>query len=663
MQYRKDIDGLRGIAVLAVIFAHAKITGFAGGFIGVDIFFVISGFLITTITLQAIKDGTFSLVKFWERRIRRIIPAFYFTLLLCLPFAWWLLHYVDRFNFAQSMLYSLGFLSNIYFSQRVGYFDEASSLHPLIHTWSLSVEEQYYIIFPLLMLGLLALSKKIKYSHHKICLMSFIAIASISLIWSEYELRNNPQAAYYFLQYRAFELLVGAVASILIFEYPKFIPKRKIICELLGFTGAILIIYSVAAFDYATPFPGLYALIPTFGAALILMNNQGIISKILSLSPLRFVGKISYSAYLLHQPIIAFMWHFLPHSPKQTDYIFAIIATLTLATFSWKFIEQPFRATGKFNRKQIFSFMIIGTISFAGIALTGILSKGSYYIKTIENYNLESHFNKTKINLGLNEKCEESFTLSYKCATYQKGEKPELILWGDSFGMHLADMLKSALPNVKMRQATISACGPVLGAATYSRDNPRIWGENCINANNKVIEYIAKNPSIKYVVLGSIFFQYVGEEDLLLENGEIVLDKEIAKQQIIETIKRLKKLNVTPIIVSPPPQNGENHPRCLLKAKMFDFAPTICHIPRPEYDDYQETINGLVRELEEYATVIWLDEILCDKNICRTYIDDVPIFRDDAHLSHEGSAWIGTKINAKQYFPELLKSTAISKNN
>ncbi len=430
MQHRKDIDGLRGIAVLAVIFAHAKIAGFAGGFVGVDIFFVISGFLITTSTISAINDGSFSLLNFWERRIRRIIPAFYLTLLLCLPFAWWLMHYIDRFDLIQSMLYSLSFLSNLFFEQRVDYFDGVSSLHPLIHTWSLAIEEQYYIAFPLLMLGLFSLSRKLKCSYFAVCLGGLAVIAISSLIWSEYELRTMPTKAYYLLQYRAFELLIGAITAIFSLAYSRFIPTHRVSKELLSLSGLMLIIYAVATFDYATPFPGLHALIPTIGTALILLNihGGGLIYNILSISILRFVGKISYSAYLLHQPIIAFTWHFLPHAPKQPDYIMAIIATLVLATLSWRYVEQPFRNANRFSRNQIFSFSIIGAVFFSAIGGLGVVSHGTYFVASSqqENYMVETFLAKTRINYGLHEDCETSFTMSKNCAT--SNDDPEVLL-------------------------------------------------------------------------------------------------------------------------------------------------------------------------------------------------------------------------------------------
>ncbi len=216
-------------------------------------------------------------------------------------------------------------------------------------------------------------------------------------------------------------------------------------------------------------------------------------------------------------------------------------------------------------------------------------------------------------------------------------------------------MLKSAIPQVKMRQMTISVCGPVLGVALYNRNHPRLWGENCIKSNDQVIEYIKQHKSVKYVVMGSIFSQYVGEANLMLRSGEITRGKQVAKNAIIDTIKTLKQLNVTPIIVSPPPKNGENHPRCLLKSKMFNFSLEICHMSRSQYEDYQDIINGLVHVLSNYAQVIWLDKVLCDAKVCKTYLGEIIVFRDREHFSYEGSGWIGKQINAQKYFPKLFE--------
>lgn len=346
LKYRPEIDGLRAIAVLAVIFFHAGFETFSGGFIGVDVFFVISGFLITSIIQDELQRGTFTFSRFYERRARRILPTLFVIALASIPFAWlWLLP-PYMLEFTKSLSYVATFSSNFFFYKISGYFDTSAELKPLLHIWSLAVEEQYYLAFPALMLIAWRYCQK-----QTRPLIALIALAS--LIYAEYWVQRNPEFAFFLLPSRAWELLVGAIIAQTKFAdngkacHCSTTLKHKIKSTkpTLGFIGLLLIFFSIFYFDSNSATPGVAALVPTLGTALIIACSQPncLTGKILGSRPMVAVGLISYSAYLWHQPIFAFARHAMRGQPGTLFVAIMIIAVLSLAALTWKFVETPFR--------------------------------------------------------------------------------------------------------------------------------------------------------------------------------------------------------------------------------------------------------------------------------------------------------------------------------
>ncbi len=361
MKYRSEIDGLRALAVIPVIFYHAGFELFSGGFIGVDVFFVISGYLITTILITEIEAGTFSLINFYERRARRILPALFFIMFLCLPFAWtWLFNYQLN-EFSRSLIAVSFFVSNIFFAFKGSYFTSETGDFPLLHTWSLAVEEQYYIIFPIFLLLTWRFGKnKIFYA--------IVIFAILSLILSEIGWRKRPTPNFYLTPMRAWELLAGSITAFLIQK--NGIQKNNILA--LAGLGAIL--FSIFFYDDLTPFPSLYALVPVVGTIFIIKYGEQntITAKILSHKFLVTIGLISYSAYLWHQPLFAFA---RLRNFGQIDFsitIILIVITFLAAYFTWKYIETPIRQkTVLKSRKSMFTFSITGLVGFVLIGLYG----------------------------------------------------------------------------------------------------------------------------------------------------------------------------------------------------------------------------------------------------------------------------------------------------
>lgn len=370
MNYRREIDGLRALAVLPVILFHAGFETFSGGFVGVDIFFVISGYLITTIILAELEAEKFSIINFYERRARRILPALFFVMLVCIPFAWLWLIPSDLLQFSQSLIAVVGFVSNLFFWQTSGYFQTAGELNPLLHTWSLAVEEQYYLFFPIFLLLAWKLGKQ-----WILALLIIVFVTSLAL--AEWGTLAKPSATFYLLPTRCWELIAGSfVAFWLYYQSHRVVPKS--ISECGGMLGLVLIAIAVFTFEEHTRVPGLFALIPVVGTVLIILFTSGttLAGKLLGSKIFVGVGLISYSAYLWHQPLFAFAKQRSIEHPDQFVFSMLAVSSLVLAAITWKFVEAPFRNKNDFTRKQIFSFAVLGSVLFTCVGLAGYLNSG-----------------------------------------------------------------------------------------------------------------------------------------------------------------------------------------------------------------------------------------------------------------------------------------------
>ncbi|MCC5879112.1 MAG: acyltransferase [Idiomarina sp.] len=371
MKYRREIDGLRAVAVLPVILFHAGFSWFSGGYVGVDVFFVISGYLITTIIINELDKGEFSIGKFYERRARRILPALFFVMFICIPFAWaWMVPSQFK-DFAHGLIAISFFVSNVLFWRKEDYFAPAAEENPLLHTWSLAVEEQFYIFFPVLLLVLWRFGRNPVF--YVVLLMT-----AVSLALAEWGWRNYPSANFYLLPTRAWELGVGAICAFLMSR------KEFVANNLLALLGLSLIVFSIIAFDQATPFPSLYAVLPVAGTALIVMygSKDSFVGRLLAIKPLVWIGLISYSAYLWHQPVLAFSRIRAGVEPSQNAMVLLVLLSLVLAYISWKYIEQPFRnktvLSFTLTRSRIFGATAAVSVAFVSLGVYGHMSNGMF---------------------------------------------------------------------------------------------------------------------------------------------------------------------------------------------------------------------------------------------------------------------------------------------
>lgn len=378
MEYRPEIDGLRALAVLPVIFFHAGFQTFSGGFVGVDVFFVISGYLITTIILADLESGEFSIINFYERRARRILPALFLVVLVCIPLAWVFLSRADLSSFSKSLVAVSLFLSNIFFWRDGGYFETVAELKPLLHTWSLAVEEQYYLLFPLFLILAKKLGRRWTY-----CLLVLTAV--VSLIAAQWGAIHKPLAAFFLLPTRAWELAIGALIALHCSSQDKGNVSGRT-KQVLSISGLMLIIGAVFTVDKETPFPSFYALVPTFGAALIILygTSNTLIGALLGHKVFVGVGLISYSAYLWHLPLFAFARN---HFQNQNDKLMLILSvtSLILAAMSWRFIEKPFRNRQSISRCVVFMFSVIGSLFFMAIGFSSSYFLGSSSVSVDES--------------------------------------------------------------------------------------------------------------------------------------------------------------------------------------------------------------------------------------------------------------------------------------
>jgi len=649
MNYRPEIDGLRAVAVIPVVFFHAGLQLMGGGFIGVDIFFVISGYLIATIILSEKERGVFSIVNFYERRARRILPALFLMMFASLPFAWFLLLPSDLKDFSDSLIAVSTYVSNILFWKESGYWGTANELKPLLHTWSLAVEEQFYIFFPPVLMLLWRFRR-----FWVLC--CFLAVFILSLIASNWGAHHNPSLSFFLLPTRAWELTLGAmIAFAFIYnkESMRVLLGNTLLNELLSFAGLVLIAFSIVMFDASIPHPGLYTLIPTVGAALVIVFASGrtLTGRFLASRPLVGIGLISYSAYLLHQPIIAFTRHY-DSAPAGDGYLLCLLAVLTfpLSYLSWRYVEKPYRDKTVLRRKQVFVHALLATLFFISVGVAGHLTNGFDFRATQTDATLAEIDRKRAFNYGLDPSCDSAFTLSPECRT---SEEPEILVWGDSHAMYLVKGIMASNPEAKLIQMTLSACGPVFDLAPITPPfYTKYWGEKCLKTNAKVHDWLRQNHSVRYAVLSSRFVDYLGAEGALLHSDGTMEPKsvEALRAALEKTLDALVSLGITPILVSSPPVNGNDIGRCLARAEWKGANPDRCDFDVEHISKKQQTVYAMFESLGSRFKTIRLDKVLCDDAVCRTHLDDTFVYNDENHLSVEGAARLGKT----QHFYETI---------
>jgi peptidoglycan/LPS O-acetylase OafA/YrhL len=426
--YRPEIDGLRALALIPVILFHAGNKWFQGGYIGVDIFFVISGYLITTLIANEEQAGKFSIKNFYERRARRILPALFFVMLSCLPFAWFYMMPSELKDFSQGLIAVTTFIPNIFFSFKTGYFARNADENPLLHTWSLGVEEQFYILFPILFILLWRLRRKQ-------VIGTILFLACISLGLGEWKWRHGQaDTNFFFASSRAWELLTGALIALISISRPIHERVTRAASAILSLVGFSMIIFAIIFYDKATPFPSLYGLVPVIGTALIISfaHKDTFLGRFFSIKWIAGIGLISYSAYLWHQPLFAFARIYSISDPSAELMTFLSLVSLLLAYISWRYIEKPFRDRRNFNRSTIFKMSLIGSLFFVFIGTVASVSNG-FENRFPKDFEEAADRDKLEKYQG-----EKFFSLN---ANFSNSDYRKILILGDSYSEDLVNAI------------------------------------------------------------------------------------------------------------------------------------------------------------------------------------------------------------------------------
>lgn len=632
MNYRKEIDGLRALAVLPVIFFHAGFDFFSGGFVGVDVFFVISGYLITSLILADLEVGRFSIVRFYERRARRILPALFVVMAFCIPLAWLILPDHELIGFGRSLVGVSTFVSNFLFWKETGYFDTAAEFKPLLHTWSLSVEEQYYFFVPLIILFVWRFFRGAMFS-------VFLGLAVVSLMLAEYGATRFSSATFFLLHTRMWELMVGGLAAFFVLR-----PQSFVWNNVLSFAGFVMICLSVVLMDENVPFPGLYALFPVIGTALVLVFAVPgtLVCRVLGFPAFVWVGLVSYSAYLWHQPLFAYARAFSVSAPSVWMMCLLSVVSVFLGFLSFKFIERPFRDQMAYSRKSIFLLSGVGLLLFV---LIGLAIQNSSVIKsrvTISGDNFKELSRKLATNVGLGRECTK-FTVDSACTT---GANPVALLWGDSYAMHLALAISESKTKLPFSQMTKSACAPILGVAAYGGKYDLAWGRECIEYNEKVFSWLKGQEGIRYVIMSSPFRQLSASARLSVSDGTLMSKSgEYGFDQFVLTINRVRALGKIPVIFSPTPSPRYNIGKCFVRSRVLGIDADGCNFPLVDNVNVNSYLALKKIEREHGVKVIWLSDLICPEGVCLSNMAEVVIYRDHGHLSREGSAYLGKKYD------------------
>lgn len=657
IKYRSEIDGLRALAVIPVIFFHAGFNFFSGGFVGVDVFFVISGYLITTILIEDIENKRFSIVNFYERRARRILPALFFVMLVCIPFAWmWMLPSQFK-DFSESLIAMSLFASNILFWRESGYFDTAAEVKPLLHTWSLAVEEQYYVLFPIFLIFFWRFGK------NKVFCM-IVVMAAISLLLSEWGWRNKPSANFYLAPTRAWEIFSGSIAAFIVQK--KGVQKNNFLATL----GLAAIIFAIFFYDETTPFPSVYALVPVIGVVLLVLyaDKETVAAKLLSTKSLVGIGLISYSTYLWHQPLFAFVRICLFEDASAFVMLAFSIVSLLLAYISWKYIETPFRSSKHFSKKKVFYSSFCGVVLFLSLGILGHSSNGKIARLTIPPNiayeSLSSRISAESLPCLWNSDFDSS-NAYVGCIFGDIESKENIVLVGDSHSQALSYVLNEwAIENQKrVVWLKMNGC-EYLPNLVRNRQFPKV---DC-NVNHEdmlsfikglnadvilIFRWTFRMYPIDEIELDMPFRNSFGDierenyrEYFVYENGNFNTSSASKKRLLEDYITSLANVSKTLFLVHPVPETAIN-----ISKRNFRYWQSNEEILSEIFIDERDYISRNVfvvslfeSLIEDNIVHIRPHNLFCEEAKCFLQRNGVPLYLDDDHLSDNGARLIVDEI-------------------
>lgn len=631
LKYRAEIDGLRALAVFPVILFHAGFEIFRGGFLGVDVFFVISGYLITTILIEDMEHTRFDLVYFYERRARRILPALFVVMLACIPFAWMWMLPTQMKDFSQSLVAVSLFASNILFWSESGYFAADAEEKPLLHTWSLAVEEQYYVFFPIF----LALAWR--FGKSKVFWM-IVVFAGISLLLSEWGWRNHPIANFYLGPSRAWELLAGSISA--------FIVQKNGVQKKggLALVGLAAIVFSIFAYDESTPFPSTYTLVPVLGVVLLILyaDKETLVAKLLSTKVMVVTGLISYSAYLWHQPLFAFARIRLADQPPTVLMLILSVISLILAYLSWRYIEKPFRQRELIPRKTIFSIAFFGLLTFLVLGFVGHIQNGFR-----DRFDIaESIYS----SLSRSERQSECFGRkliksreSWFCSIGDNSARNSYFVFGDSHALSFLPAIDTALTKLGDSGLFVGTggCTPFLGIHSLRGNQVE---NNCNELNRRVYDLIESEGITKLILVarwtlytdggyGGTNFAHIGFNPHDPKTPEI--SRSAFVHGFMQTVKEYQKIGVEVIVVPQIPQQRYDALDIYVKSTISNKGLEELSITRDEHTQLQSFTNAVFKTGN--VKVYDFTSALCNEAYCPVGTSEESYYYDDDHLSLSGS--------------------------
>ncbi len=626
MTYRREIDGLRAVALVPVMLFHAGFQAFHGGFVGVDVFFVISGYLITSIILTEQHGGTFSLLSFYERRARRILPALFVVMMACLPFAWlWLLP-GDLAAFSKSVMAVSTFWSNILFWRESGYFTAATDLKPLLHTWSLAVEEQYYMLFPLFLLLTWRVGTR--------WIVSIVAVGAVlSLAVAHWGAHHQPAATFYLLHTRGWELLIGVLTAFYLFTHTDTETTNQSVKQVGSMLGLALLAYAVFFFDKSTPFPSAYALIPTVGTACLIIwaTPQTFVGKVLSSRLLVGIGLISYSAYLWHQPLLAFARHRSMSEPSIGVLVCLVLLALALASVTWKYIEMPCRNRQGLTRPVLVSVLGVLATTLIGLGFVGYSTKGF-----VERYGPEDRqlagFDWQEAGRYVERRFDERLL-----AEFTESARKKVLVIGDSYAQDFVNTVYESDLSMQMQLSTYALgaeCGNLfvdrdLTAHIREVDRPR-----CLKAGwytNPTLQRRMREADV--IVLASSWSAWVA--DLLPDS-----------------LANIRQYSHGQIIV----MGRKNFGQVQLK-ELLHLTPAQRLSLQNMLSEEHVRVNQLMRQTLPPQMFLDLSNLVCvGEASCPLFTDrGALISYDGGHLTKEGAAYVGRKLSAHPLMAITMK--------
>jgi peptidoglycan/LPS O-acetylase OafA/YrhL len=643
MKYRSDIDGLRAVAILPVVLFHAEIAPFSGGFVGVDVFFVISGFLITGLILGDMDAGTFSFPGFWLRRVRRILPAL-FVLMAFAAIAFAFVYPPDYYRqFAGSLVAQSVFLSNVLFWREAGYFDAWADTKPLLHTWSLSVEEQFYLFIPILLFVLVRYARRFTW-------LAFAVIIALSLALAVWASLYEPVAGFFLLPTRAYELSIGSLLAIAVL-YHRNALRLPALDNALGVLGVVAIGCAVFAFDQNTPFPSYTALLPCLGTAAVIWsgrNGSTTIGRILSLRPIVFVGLISYSLYLWHWTLLVLNRAIWPGMPSLTSRIVAIAIGVVMAYLSYRFVETPIRRnrTAFPNRR-----LVVGAaLGFGVLIAAGATIHKMHGLPQRFDDGLVTAYAEGKRMNPRRDECHRRFDQDrsrFMCLSpnLPVGETPPVVIWGDSHADALYPALEAASTRtgVPFAFASYPVCPPIPGLSVQNVPKTQL----CEPFDEAMLAYILSNP-VKAVILIARFNLYLDGNDSFTKGQtqnlvyDPAADKPITPANAIASmsakykalVRRLEARGVKIFVILQVPNMLADPPSHFFKTRLFGLGDDLVR-SRKEFDLRSAPARAILRQ--PGVTVVDLAPLLCDDESCYNVAAGNPLYRDDHHLNIRGA--------------------------